>query len=243
MPLFVSSSSSISSSFMLSTASPFPVLLHSMVLYPFKLFCCLIFPTALLSITLFPFPGPLSPSSSSTGTGGWVCLPHVTTAFVAALGCVWQVPETKPSYFCRNCWNCRGHAVSCNALVLPGPVGAAAAWALLIWSGCLTEINLLLQLACGYPKGCGHMSPIMGWLLGLFAAFPAPAVLGNSSGVLKRAWWWLPSPLAGDSCASSCFFCHLLFSGHPHCREINQIFLISSFAYGWLSLHSCWIWC
>lgn len=86
---------SLPSSTMLSTASPFPVLLHPVVLCPLKPFCCLIFPTALLPITLFPFPGPLSSSSSSAGTGGWVCLPHVTAAFVAALGSVWQVPEKK----------------------------------------------------------------------------------------------------------------------------------------------------
>ena len=31
----------------------------------------------------------------------------------------------KKFYFCSNSWNYRGQAVSCNALVLPGPVGAA----------------------------------------------------------------------------------------------------------------------
>jgi len=75
---------------------------------------------------IFPlFPGPLPSSGSSTGTGGWVCLPYVSIAAqlplqqcLAAFG---KCQKT-PFYFCRNSWNYRGQAVSCNAVVLPGPV-------------------------------------------------------------------------------------------------------------------------
>lgn len=105
------------------------MLLHSVILHPFKPFCCLIFPMALPSIALF-FQGFLPPSDSSTGTGGWVCPPQVTTAaqlplqqlLVAFGNC-----QKNSFYFHSNNRNYRGQAVSCNALVLPGPVGTATA--------------------------------------------------------------------------------------------------------------------
>lgn len=117
--------------------SPFPMLLHSVVLYPFKPFCCLIFPTALPSVTLFSF----SRTSACHWQLHWhwwlglsaLCQYSHTAAFPEALGWFGKCQKKTHFYNCSNSWNYRGQAVSCNALVLPGPVGAATVSELLIW--------------------------------------------------------------------------------------------------------------
>lgn len=59
-----------------------------------------------------------------------------------------------------------------------------------LWSEWLSPINKTLLKPCWwYPKGCGHMSPVMRWLLGHLSVPPAAAVLDNFSGVLRRVWW------------------------------------------------------